>query len=269
MTESQAVFPDSVEAEIIFAKPGAQISQTKTAATQDAGIEKSLEPHKVTIENGRNAELSLDVQGYELINRETAVTDFRDEAIVSSQYYEELCTFIQELTGATRTYCFDPSLRVPGDGPLQPRALVHCDFTETAADYVANRLSMSPEEAAEMQQHRFAIYHIWRPVQPMVYSHPLTVCNTQSMADADYVPHSHQYPDGYSSKVFLYTHNPDQQWHYFPQMKDDEVIVFKGFDSDEERACYVAHGAFSDPNTAADAPPRESIDVRVLAIFDE
>jgi hypothetical protein len=41
----------------------------------------------------------------------------------------------------------------------------------------------------------------------------------------------------------------------------------KCFDSDEGRARFTAHTAFDDPTSPAEAPARESIEVRTLAFF--
>ncbi len=47
-----------------------------------------------------------------------------------------------------------------------------------------------------------------------------------------------------------------------------EALVFKCYDSlIDGRARFTAHGSFDDPGTPADAPPRESIEVRTLALW--
>jgi hypothetical protein len=52
-------------------------------------------------------------------------------------------------------------------------------------------------------------------------------------------------------------------------MAADEAVLIKGYDSEEDgRARFTLHTAFDDPTTTADAEPRESIEVRVLAFFD-
>ena len=64
------------------------------------------------------------------------------------------------------------------------------------------------------------------------------------------------------------TYNPAQRWYYFPQMRADELVLIRCFDSARQGpARFSAHGAFDDPQTPADAPPRESIEVRTLVFF--
>ena len=53
-------------------------------------------------------------------------------------------------------------------------------------------------------------------------------------------------------------------------MTPTEALIFKVFDSIHDgRARFTAHTAFEDPSTPADAPPRESIEMRLLVFFDE
>ena len=62
--------------------------------------------------------------------------------------------------------------------------------------------------------------------------------------------------------------NDAHRWTYFPAMQPDEALVFKCYDSEKDgRARFTAHGSFDDPNTPPNAPPRESIEIRTLALF--
>ena len=51
-------------------------------------------------------------------------------------------------------------------------------------------------------------------------------------------------------------------------MQADEIVLIRCFDSSLDGPHrFSAHGAFDDPNSPADAPPRESIEVRTLVFF--
>src|SRR5215218_8478755 len=55
-------------------------------------------------------------------------------------------------------------------------------------------------------------------------------------------------------------YNPDHRWYYVPQLRTDEALLIKCYDSKTDgRARFVAHTAFDDPTTPPDAPPRESV----------
>ena len=50
----------------------------------------------------------------------------------------------------------------------------------------------------------------------------------------------------------------------------EEALLLKIYDSREDaQARLGAHTAFDDPCTPADAPPRQSIELRCLLFFDE
>lgn len=63
-------------------------------------------------------------------------------------------------------------------------------------------------------------------------------------------------------------HAAQHRWFYFSNMKKEEMVLFKMFDSDtskEGRSCF--HTAFSDPSKGADVPCRQSIEVRCFLYF--
>ena len=55
-----------------------------------------------------------------------------------------------------------------------------------------------------------------------------------------------------------------------PHMTREEALLIKCFDSAVDgRARFVPHAAFMDPTTPAEAPPRESIELRTLVFYEE
>ena len=51
-------------------------------------------------------------------------------------------------------------------------------------------------------------------------------------------------------------------------MTPDQAILLKTYDSETDgRARFIGHSAFEDPTTPADAPMRESIEIRTIAFF--
>ncbi len=51
-------------------------------------------------------------------------------------------------------------------------------------------------------------------------------------------------------------------------MRCNEVLIFKGHVTAPGKVRFVPHTAFDLPDTPADAPPRQSIELRVIAFFD-
>merc|ERR1711998_715677 len=88
----------------------------------------------------------------------------------------------------------------------------------------------------------------------------------------DVLPCDVQHPNGKSSEQYrLHPASADEhRWFYFPYMGKDELLIFKQYDSDPNaRVRYCFHTAFNDPNAPADAPARQSIEVRAVALFND
>src|SRR5262249_19287760 len=62
-------------------------------------------------------------------------------------------------------------------------------------------------------------------------------------------------------------YNPAQRWYYFPEMTADEVILFKGYDSESHYQPRAAHSAFDNRRKHPDATPRASIEGRFFVYF--
>lgn len=142
-----------------FAQPEGQPQRT--------GI---LQPTRVSIHNARLLAIpaTLDVQGFERIERPSAVPDLEDEAQVRLLYYPEADALIREQTGAIKTVIFDHTIRIdqPGreaSGLREPVRYVHNDQTERSA---VRRVHdhLPPEEAEQRLLKRFAIINLWRPI---------------------------------------------------------------------------------------------------------
>ena len=87
------------------------------------------------------------------------------------------------------------------------------------------------------------------------------------MAIGDLVVSDLIYPDR-RGEVFQMFHSPDHRWYYFPEMRRDDLLFIKCFDSmTDGRARCSAHTAFDDPTTPPGSPPRYSIEVRTLVMW--
>ena len=81
--------------------------------------------------------------------------------------------------------------------------------------------------------------------------------------------HLEQVRDQYEAEIIaLVLQNPEHRWYYFPEQQFEEALLFKTFDSATDGpAQRVAHTAFANPLAPAAAPPRESIESRLLVFF--
>jgi hypothetical protein len=236
---------------------------------------ETTEAKTMRIHDGRAVarDLSLDDQGFVLTRHDSAVADFYDDAEVRSVYYPEIERLVKDATGASKVIIFDHTTRI--DGPTNAGGeigrtgvrQVHNDYTVKSGPQRVRDL-LDADEAEQRLRGRFAQINVWRPITGPVERTPLALIDAQSIAEADLVPVDLVYEDRVG-EIYHGAYNPDHRWYYFPEMRADEAILIKGYDSAEDgRARFTPHTAFDDPTTAADAAPRESIEVRVLAFFD-
>jgi hypothetical protein len=230
------------------------------------------EAHQVKILDGRavNDRLSLDHQGFVLLRHPTAAADLYDEAEIARIYYPECERLVREATGAKRVVAFDhivrnAALMAKGNTIKQPAGRVHNDYTTKSAPQRVRDLM--GDEAEELLKRRFAEINVWRPIRGPLLRSPLALCDAQTLSEENLVASDLRYPDR-TGETYAVTFNPGQRWYYFPKMEADEAVLIRCFDSARQGAArFSAHGAFDDPQTPANAPPRESIEVRTLVFF--
>jgi hypothetical protein len=228
--------------------------------------------HRVLVRDARPIarRLSLDREGFALLRHPSRMTDFYDDGLVERVYYPECERLIQGAMGASRVVAFDHITRNPqrvGKGSLvkPPAKRVHNDYTARSAPQRVRDLM--GEEAEALLRQRFAIVNAWRAFKGPLLDSPLALCDAQSLSQENLVPTDLKYPDR-TGETYSITYNPGQRWYYFPKLEPDEVVLIRCFDSAREGAArFSAHGAFDDPTTPSDAPPRESIEVRTLVFF--
>jgi hypothetical protein len=233
-----------------------------------------FEPKFVAIHDARSSihELSLDKQGFQLVRHETSVKDFYDREEVQDVYYPEIEKLLKQATGASKVVVFDhqvrclPLARKGEKGAREYAKTVHNDYTAKSGPRRV-RDHLPPDEVDELLKHRFAEINVWRPIRGPVQSSPLAVCDALSIDPRDFVPSDLVYPDRVG-ETYRFKYNPNHRWFYFPRLDRDEAILLKCYDSKEDgRARFTAHTAFEDPSSPADAPPRESIEVRALIFW--
>jgi len=232
------------------------------------------ESRALPIRNGRllAGRLSLDREGFELVQHASAVKDFYDSEELRSVYYPESERLVRAATGAARVLAFDHNIR--SGSPQwrekhtlrEPVTRVHNDYTIKSGPQRVRDL-LPPDEAEELLRHRFAIVNLWRPIRAPLQDRPLAVCDAQSMRQEEFVGTDLVYRDR-TGETYSVTWSPQHRWYYFPDMQRHEALLLKCYDSATDgRARFTAHSAFDDPTTPADALPRESIELRTLVFF--
>ncbi len=222
------------------------------------------------------ASFSLDREGFELRRAKTTLANLYDDDAVKSAYYPEIEALLRAAMGARRVVVFDATRRSDAgsgaanpDGMRSPASRVHVDYTEKSGPQRV-RDFFGADEAARLftSGARIVQVNVWRPIRGPVQRSPLALADAASIRPADLIATDQIFPDRIG-EIYHLAYDPGQRWYYAPEMERDEVLLIKGWDSlADGRARFTPHGAFELSDTLETAPPRESIEVRTLAVIE-
>lgn len=217
--------------------------------------------------------------GFSLWDMPTAVTDFFDVDMIKTIYYREAAELALAATGAKQAYVFDHLVRrrEPGrgeltfgrtrtDGMAAANGRIHNDYTEASG---RRRLELVlGDHQAAYRVRRFSIVNVWRSIKGPVLDTPLAVCDARTVTVSDLVVSEVRYPRR-TGEIYVALYSPLHRWSYFSEMDRHEALVFKQYDSRLSGvARFTPHTAFDLPDTPANAPLRESIELRCLVVYD-
>jgi hypothetical protein len=268
--------PETIEADLVYLVDTGKELVTEVAAP--GGRDRRLsgdhsETHRVKIHNGRPLadRFVFERDGFRFLPHRSRVKNFSDDEEIRRVYYPECEALIKEVSGARRVVVFDHTLRTASQEQREAQKIrdivsrVHNDYTEWSGPQRVR--DIMGDEAEELLRGRFAIIQVWRPVNNPVESHPLAICNAQTVRPETLVVNERRY-QGRVGQTYGITWDPGQRWYWFPRMRPDEALVFKVYESLKDgRARWTAHTAFADPAAPSNARPRESIEIRTLAFF--
>jgi hypothetical protein len=221
---------------------------------------------------------TLDREGFCLVRAPTAVKNFHNREEVTSIYRTEIEDAIKQVTGAKKVIVDDCGVvrlnRQSADGRRCPSPVrrAHVDYSDDTGPQFA-RNALPPEEQDKWMRGRFAAFNTWRALSPPPQDSPLAVCDARSVDRKDLLVSYYVMcrPRGtefrLEKNVVMYSQK--HRWCYFGGMQPDELLLFRGYDSDPSRFTRVPHTGFDDPSVPPDAAPRESIDIRALAYFGD
>ena len=220
------------------------------------------------------------------------MSDWRSEDELIRVHVPEIEQLALAFSGCDKAVVYQPLIRSPQTAASHedyaPIEAVHSDFS---ADYrgmvcepdrayrnfldpMLARAGLSHDDVAKAEH--ILMLQFWRNIGATYPDRPFALC------DAATAPRSELYamlvPEYGGEKLEFETfigtvpENPaSQHWYTFPGLDIDEVIAFRTYDSrcdDEGRAFWTPHSAFLDPNADDAAAQRESLEMRVLCLFD-
>jgi hypothetical protein len=196
--------------------------------------------------------------------------------VLMRDYHAEMVEFVKGLTGARDVLPQRQGLLLrfgerSKEQGVKPARFTHLDYTTPWAQQFV-QLITGWEHFEPQPYSRFAIYQTWRATSVPPQDNTLALCDGRSVLGDETIEFDVTIgPEEVPGNTFVArvcSYSGTHRWHYFSNLKDDEVIVFKAFDSATPDALNVAHCAFDDPSAPADAVPRSSIEARFVAFFD-
>jgi len=270
----------AVEAPLTFIVPQDTMPYFLSSASTggDPEVHFKTENHTVTINDMRACaqDLSIESQGFELRRHETAVADLYDDDAVEAVYNGEIEALLKQVTGADRVAIFDHTRRSDGNGGAAnpggkrgPASRVHVDYTVKSGPVRAGD-ALGHDEVARIlgSGGRIVQINVWRPIKGPVRRTPLALADARSIGPGELVATEQIFPDRVG-EIYQLAHGGGQRWYWASDMRPDEVILIKGWDSlDDGRAQFTPHGAFPLPGQDAQSTPRESIETRTYVVFE-
>jgi len=262
--------------------------------------------------DARRHRCELEANGFSLVDRPRRAVDFFDHAVVVRSYYPDCVDLVRQATGAATVVAFDHNVRsaqgkasqhrIRGGQQVQgPAHMVHGDYTLTSAPERLGQLARPPRgndtlasvleagatpldphlvERAQRGELRFQIVNVWRNiVEEPVVTHPLALCDGQTVQPEDLVVFEIHYPDRIGENYFAKPADR-HRFYVYPSMTRDEALLIKQWDSagrlartegaeadrPDEPCTFSFHTAFDDLATPPDAPDRWSIEVRCAVV---
>jgi len=180
----------------------------------------------------------------------------------------------------------------------QPASCVHVDYSSQCAQRQVRQLAKPPHqwpdprpllgfkpliESSEADEYlrggkRWMIVNVWRNLSPEpVQRTPVALCDGRSTALDDIVTFRVEVRR-HSKEYYFSAYDDRHDWYYFPRARRDEAILVKNWDSWGEDfarkaveetvpTTFAFHTAFEQTGQPADAPVRESMEVRMVAFF--
>jgi len=211
----------------------------------------------------------LERSGFTLTRNATTCTDFRNEAEVQKAYYPEIQKLVQQATGAAGVYIRSHLIRteVPIDFNDGYARFVHCDYNMSRLGEMSEEV-LAQYGVEPRKNWDYVWFNTWQPFDNPAINNPMAFLDWETLPMDDVIDYFYTGRD-YDALVAAPVFNPDHRWRYIPNMQTDEIVLFKQMDGrKDDRSIYCPHTSFDNPEAPEDAPPRRSIETRILAVFE-
>lgn len=247
---------------------------------------------EVSIRDGRQGAPAYADGGFELLTHASAVRDWRDAEEVARVHRREIERLALDFLNCDRALVYAPLVRSPvaasATPDYAPIFYVHSDYTDDYRSMIcgpdrAYRSFLQPvldeadlDQQALARASRIVMLQFWRNTGAQRPDHPLALCDARTVAANEL--HAFLVPEYGGERIEFQTYaveapaTPTQhEWYTYPALHRDEVLAFRTYDSllaDAGGHFWTPHTAFADPLAGPDAPRRESVEMRVLCLWD-
>lgn len=245
-------------------RPHISTRETRRAHTQFYDV--PIEDARPLAERG---ELDLDTNGFVLVAPVDPVERFEDSAAVERAYYRRMRELVKRLTGASDVFVLHHLTRseTPATFANAYARYMHCDFADEMIRRMSERLLAQNGRRSDSGSYDCAWLNTWQAADRDVQSNPLTLVDARSVSADDLREYTFSQSADFGVGT-LPLYSDTHRHYYFPNMRLDEVLVFKQYDSRPGRAKACPHTSFDDPGSPKGALPRRSIELRLMALFD-
>lgn len=253
--------------------------------------EESPIPVEVDIYDGRRStrDFSWQENGFELQQLPSKVVDWTDLNAIEAIHYDEITAWAKQSTGCAGVLFFPALLRNPqaesASDDFAPIQLAHSDYTEGYDAMIKDRshpyhkvlrpsmqrAGISPEKLAQCS--RVLTLQLWRSTGERFIDYPLALCDSSSVSRQQLLSLRVEQYGGVETQFDAFGLLPpppaeENRWYTFPAMTNDEIVVFRAFDSDrvtQKLPFWTPHCAFHD--SREDTLPRHSVEMRAICLF--
>ena len=227
-------------------------------------------------------DLSLDREGFTLVHH-AAQTPFNEDFLAlnavrqddspaaNRRYVAEMQRAVgsvvtaREVIPQTRRVMVRATARAGRTTPDPIASLVHLDYSEELAQQVVSDSCAALGRAVPAYNH-MAIFQTWRMLSTPPQDNTLAICDASTVRIEDSIIMRARSSGNEEKSVRLCRYHPDQRWFYFKDMRPEEFLLFKGFDTAAPNSMTGAHVAIPLPESG-ETNARVSLEARFIAFY--
>ncbi|KAF2170025.1 hypothetical protein M409DRAFT_64408 [Zasmidium cellare ATCC 36951] len=264
----------------------------------------NTQPAKVHDTRGHEDDFTLDTHGFQIIKDSSPfpASTFDSDDFINTTYADHITDLLKDSLGCSRVYILATKVRevtwkdaITADNDLPDTDMSaaqnghiqfpHVDYSYDGAPLFVKRLASQPlppdalisktlpdeETMGIIQKHRWAMINYWQPIRNPVTRDALAVCDARTVPEDDLFEDP---PEVIEKVKFFGTwymkapKNDEHKWYYYSDMRTDEALLIKCFDSKlDGRARRAPHTAFT--GSKDHGPVRSSVEIRTLVCWED